>query len=358
MRIHYLLLLLGLLFVFGCTNPPPVDNQTNNTNDTIVIPKNCTGPVCGVDGQTYNTDCDAENENVEIAYKKACLVVENCIDSDGGNNKNMIGTVTKGSESFTDYCMDSNQLAEYYCADSNISLVGIPCGLGNICMNGACIVDPNYHENITPVSACVGPSEVDISTAYTTTFANRTNKDTCMSYDLVKKYYCKNDKLESINIQCNPGYYCNLGRCELRQYSCSENDGGKNISSTGKTTALLGIMVISENFDECVDTSTLTEYYCLPNNTATSENIDCGTGFKCFDGRCVKSACNDSDGGFNIYKVGTAKGKDKLEHTDVCQDKKTIIEYYCIADDTTYQKLQCGVDYFCDVDHCVEGSTP
>lgn len=357
MRFFILFIMLSLLFAFGCIDPPPIsDNQsvnmTDNTSDNQTV---CAGPVCGIDGNTYQTDCIAKAANITVAYDKECVVVESCLDNDDTNSE-IKSTVTKGDESYTDYCLNNNQVAEYVCVENEISLTNIPCNIGYMCLDGACISDPNYVPNNTVTKLCLGPTEVNISITSNVTFGGNTYTDSCIDYTVAKRYYCKNDKMESTNRPCDSGYFCNFGRCEKKQPKCSENDGGRDEIKKGKTTVLLGTLITSENFDSCVDIATLKEFYCFSNGTSTSEDIDCGTGFKCFDGRCVSSFCNDSDGGKNIYKVGVAVGKDDEEYEDRCDDLHHIIEYFCFGDDVTSDTISCGVGYFCDEDHCVEGS--
>ncbi|MFH1785967.1 MAG: hypothetical protein ABH842_06060 [Candidatus Micrarchaeota archaeon] len=346
MRIFYVLLLA--LFIFGCTEPPTDLNQSNTTNIT-----NCTGPVCGVDDITYATDCDAEQANVSIAYKKECLVIETCMDSDGGQVIDMVGTISFGNETYMDYCISNSQLGEYVCDGGEISLMGVNCGEGNMCLGGICTTDPNYQNN-TIYQACVGPTEVDLFSSSNVTFEGKTYSDNCVESTTVRKYFCNNDALDSTILNCASDYSCNLGRCEPKQYSCTDTDG-TNLSSKGKVTVVYGSIISSENWDECENITTVVEYSCSVNNTMVSEKIDCGIGFKCNAATCVPSKCNDSDGGVNIYKVGTVVKEEESE-TDWCEGLQKIKEFTCVGDDIVSKTINCGVGYFCDVDHCVEGS--
>lgn len=356
MRFFLLLSCLAIFFAFGCTNPPLPDNQSVNISDNT-SGNQCTGPVCGVDGNTYLTNCIAEIANITIAYAQECVAAENCLDSDSSDSA-IKGTVTKSNENYTDYCLNTNQVAEYLCAVNEISLTNIQCNIGNLCLDGACVPDPNYVPNITIAKLCAGPTEVNLAIASNVTFEDKTYSDVCLEYTLTKKYYCKNDKIESINQPCDSGYFCNLGKCEQKQFKCSESDGGRDETTKGKTTVLLGILVASENWDSCIDLETLKEFYCFSNGTSTSEDIKCGNELKCVEAKCVSSLCNDSDGGINLYKAGVAAGKGDEEYEDLCLDNHRLIEYSCFGDEVIQDEISCGVGYFCDEDHCVEGSLP
>jgi len=76
-----------------------------------------------------------------------------CNDSDGGINLNLKGIVSQGTISFSDYCVGSNNLNEYYCENNTMSLVEwhhCPAG----CKDGACIslspVNPDTADSDSP----------------------------------------------------------------------------------------------------------------------------------------------------------------------------------------------------------------
>jgi len=74
-----------------------------------------------------------------------------CTDLDGGSNIYQKGTTrgykigTKQIISKTDYCLDSNQLVEFFCtADSEVNNAAKDCLIG--CIDGACLVEPELTE--------------------------------------------------------------------------------------------------------------------------------------------------------------------------------------------------------------------
>ena len=64
-----------------------------------------------------------------------------CEDSDGGQDANVAGTVTCGTQKYPDTCFSSNSVLEYY-YDAGIDYynrVYLTCAAGKECKNGACI---------------------------------------------------------------------------------------------------------------------------------------------------------------------------------------------------------------------------
>ena len=355
----YLLVLLTLgLLLAGCSQQPPAGNETNGTNVTPPV-KNCTGPVCGSDLITYATDCEAELADVSILYSGECVIEENCTDSDGGLNASVSGTAVKGNESGEDYCVDAESLMEYSCADNAISSATMQCAQGEICRDGACEAapppEPEPQPNIT--AGCVGPGQEDIYKKENVTMNGTAYTDYCIEFQVVKGYYCEGDKLQSISHECPAGYGCVAGQCEYQKFECTDSDGGKNLTKDGNVVVVHGINTVFKNSDECVDKVILKEYFCNENGSASYEEIDCGSGLKCLSGKCVKSMCNETDGGLNIYKRGvtTVSGED---YEDECLSDYDLQEYYCQGDEVTSDVERCPKGYICnrDMHRCNEGS--
>lgn len=351
-----LLMALGLIAAGCFGQPEPVENQTNltnvsdnETNDTTL----CTGPVCGADGYTYATDCEAMEAEVTIAYTGECEVIS-CVDTDDGVDPEKTGTASKGDESHTDYCIDSEQLVEYACLDDDIELATLSCGEGKECKEGRCVETGEPEEpEIEP--GCIGPQQPDMLTKGTVVMNGTTYVDTCIDYTTVKDYYCEDNELHSINNQCPPGYGCNQGQCEEQTYACTETDGGKDLFNRGKTIVTRGIITTFSDLDECVDFTMLKEHYCLENGTSKTEDLECGSGYKCVTGVCVESACTETDGGFDIYTVGVTTDRED-EEEDKCLDDYHVREYFCEGDDMEYQDKHCGPGYICNNGKCTEGS--
>ena len=62
-----------------------------------------------------------------------------CEDSDGGNSPNIYGVVLEAGQEYGDYCIEGNQLLEYYCLDGvKYSQVHNCAQQGKECKNGRC----------------------------------------------------------------------------------------------------------------------------------------------------------------------------------------------------------------------------
>ena len=106
---------------------------------------------CGVGSNLFEAYCDANGNLSSSLYvcpagcgNGACInETLTCIDSDGGLNYNVRGTVTKGSLSYTDYCgaqqaNGSQYVLEQYCDASN-NIQQVPYLCPGLCSNGNCL---------------------------------------------------------------------------------------------------------------------------------------------------------------------------------------------------------------------------
>jgi hypothetical protein len=341
------ILFIAALMVFGCAqSETPVGNETNVTNQTNITEPVCFGPVCGSDGTTYGTDCEAQAANVSFT-NGSCAPAYNCTESDGGIESKKAGSVTF-DETYSDYCLNESYLLEYACVDNEPANASIFCENG--CDSGACNEPPPP----PPDLGCAGPVEPDVYRIDFATFNGTQYNDTCIDYTTVKDYYCKDKVLKAQNSQCPAGYRCEDGGCKVVEEQCTETDLGRDIYQRGRTLHTKGLATLLNEWDVCIDEGLIKEYYCTLNGS-TYEEIECGTGYRCASGKCVESDCTDSDGGYNIYKSGTTELYDK-EMDDDCIGQYRLREFYCYGNSIEYDDVYCPEDYICNADRCMEGS--
>jgi hypothetical protein len=89
------------------------------------------------------------------------------------------------------------------------------------------------------------------------------------------------------------------------------------------------------------------------NNDSVAKNITCKSGTRCASGRCIKSACSDTDDGIDFTIEGTASAN-SVEMTDECINRHVLREYYCYGNGIVSVDEDCGSGMVCDDGTCVE----
>ncbi len=128
-----------------------------------------------------------------------------CSDSDGGEDKLVAGTVTKGGISQPDKCSGTTNVIEYYCSSNDVKSKTIACGTGYKCVSGACVDVPKC------VDSDNGKDKFEKGTVTT---PSQTYVDDCYSSTQVLEYYCDGEDVENEKITCGSGYECKLGKCD------------------------------------------------------------------------------------------------------------------------------------------------
>lgn len=75
---------------------------------------------------------------------------QNCADSDGGVEKDLLGTVSFMNEKKQDKCISRNMLLEYYCSRNKVRNTTMFCKSG--CKKGSCLIQQkNFDSDVCPV---------------------------------------------------------------------------------------------------------------------------------------------------------------------------------------------------------------
>ncbi|MBI5158676.1 hypothetical protein HY992_01005 [Candidatus Micrarchaeota archaeon] len=272
-----------------------------------------------------------------------------CLETDGGVQAYVKGSVTLGSEVKTDYCPDASTIIEYYCTsveNGRIESRQYPVPSGYSCVDGA----------FSQQSGSSGGTGTETPAASTSTCKDSDNginvytpgrveaslsvaRDSCVTSTTVKEYYCRDGKLDSIDSECPSGYSCDGGACvslgTSTQSSCVDSENGIDIYSFG--TARDAATTAS---DSCDGEFTVRDYYCYQGQIGFVVQ-DCPSGYSCSSGACVAPssgssstptaetvACRDSDSGTDIYVAGKVSYKNEV-FADECVDSSLLREYYC-----------------------------
>ncbi|MBI5227609.1 hypothetical protein HY988_03410 [Candidatus Micrarchaeota archaeon] len=184
-------------------------------------------------GGTYSTDyCTGGSSGIEYycAYDQiysnsfTCPQGDNCndgrctyqggwcSDSDGGDNINSPGSVSKGANSYSDSCSNSKSGTEYYCSGNDVSSYSFSCAFGY-----SCIGSPGY---CTP--RCEDSDDSNLYTQGTTGKGGTNYQDYCSpaAGNIVVEYSCNQDfEVVANSVTCPVDSYCNQGMCVSSKFT-------------------------------------------------------------------------------------------------------------------------------------------
>lgn len=197
----------------GCTSPAGNDDQYYCSGNGVI--RNCYSngwvvyTYCG--GEGYTGDCKTSSvvsaSGEADAQSKLCVASSGCSDTDGGIDENVKGVVTdKFGDSIEDYCYDSDEVYEYYCATDSLAASRIILCDGGTCTNGACTVSAECTDTD-------GGSDSNVKGIVTDKWGDSVS-DYCYDVDNVYEYYCASDgNAASTIILCPTNTVCSDGRC-------------------------------------------------------------------------------------------------------------------------------------------------
>ncbi|MEM3075542.1 MAG: hypothetical protein QW590_01835 [Candidatus Bilamarchaeaceae archaeon] len=211
----------------------------------------------------------------------------------------------------------------------------------------------NVSESSAQEKACIGLETYDIFVTNSVVFNGENYSDICVTAGVVKKYYCRNDTAKADNLNCPSGYWCKNGACVEFQKRCIDPDGNDTEASTTITVIPAPFAFYTES-DSCEDDAVVREWLCNE-SVPYYMLIRCPSGKKCSEGSCVKSRCNETDGGDVPEIFGEVRTRNET-YRDECVGDKQLKEYYCYGDDATLTLYRCADK--CRDDKCTpeEGS--
>ena len=346
--------------------------------EKIVSGIGCSNPVGTCVECVANNDCDTGEECVD----NWCEPSGGCSDTDSGQNYNVKGTVTVGSNTYTDSCAaDKLTLTEYYCSSGSKSEEAKDCkevyGMwgcadgkcveciidtdcvakyedGYACNNNICELTANtcadYPTNygscsLTGGSTCTadktailsGCSDLDPSSAYVYCWTQKTN---CLAgkYCIVQNLQasCVNSPQCTTNIDCNDGNECTNDICSSGVCTYSNKVDGTSCSSGGGVcnSGYCSLFECSDGqtqqctIDGCTGTRTCTNHIwgsCVKNDP------NCGNGDKTCTQLGGKQCYADTCSSLNMTSISGAS--DCTGSTPYCCKAKTVVSDKCTTDD-------------------------
>ncbi len=271
-----------------------------------------------------------------------------CIDTDGGQDRYIMGTVELGTSRISDYCASDGVLKEYYCDGHTLGVLQVQCKFG--CDDGACNEYP-LTVGYTCLDTDGGDAEIRGLCVFSDASGNHSFEDCCASECAVGsaaartlyEYGC--EEITSGFKACQPReidceFGCSAGAC-VPTPTCSDSDGGKSYSVPG---------VVTFGSDRYQDTCTyfvdkgvfmIEEHYCS-GGLAKTERYECPA--FCDAGACVDEpgSCTDTDGGKVPFVRGTVSS-DGTQGTDQCAgySETTLIEHFCSGGVPTSETVIC-----------------
>jgi len=306
-------------------------------------------------GTSVSTSESAEQESLLGAAAATA-----CKDSDGGKNYGLKGTVTKGTNKVTDYCLaDGKRIIEYYCANTTISSVTYDCrNVGKVCSNGACVKPPVCGNGMIETGEECDSSNLNGQTCISKGFTSGTLK--CTAGCLFDTTQCITSSppfgnLDSVTCDKIGGWAkdpdWNNG-ISIHFYLDYPSGQGPALTGTSADKARADLcnnpsigcnhafdyVFTADDKNKLVDGNGHKIYaYALGKNASGADdgiNAEISASPKTF-GPCNLISCTDSDGGRNYYVKGTTKGpwagniNGPIDtQVDVCVGN-TLQEFFC-----------------------------
>lgn len=276
---------------------------------------------------------------------QAILRTNTCTDSDGGLNYYVQGTVygynsSAGNYSYTDACVNSIRLEEWYCYGTYPQYQLHDCPTNYSCSNGACVITNQTHK------ICSGSNCITISGAGTD---QCTDNSECNNQTnprpptlTINNYYVDSSNVAHINVTAydnnwevmyvdvkGPNEYVNPMR---DQKTCSGHYCNRELS--------FSYAAIYDNYGDTYNVRTV-NLYGLYNSTQIVITFN-------------NETCTDSDGGINSAVRGNVSGRYSngtyYNYVDACMltNSTMLKEWYCSPNNPLSRSISC----FCSGGKC------
>gem|GEM_PF-2977004 len=309
-RMSFILILGIMLLLAGCIDlgskteevkTTPVENtvKTNTTTHSPTPAKVCveSNNMVTYGNESYENKCinktmlekvscksnapSKENITCQSGYEcdsGSCRVTpKKCVDSDGGENLNVTGTVTYMGIMYTDYCEVGN-LHEYYCTNDKMDGITTFCPKASHCVSGQCVYwPPTCTEYATYVKMDPHTGSVVLL------------QDYCKDNGSLVHYFCEGNVNKSEIIPANATQFCDTSTNNITTKKCTDSDGGAI-----KEVAGIVRYGLDEYLDKCMGGDTVVKEYFCEDNNVESVVLECELG-------CAENIIGDNFGSIVGY---------------------------------------------------------
>ncbi len=204
-----------------------------------------------------------------------------CIDSDGGNEPEVDGTVRTEDDTESDECQDLRTLTEYRCTSSGFTSSNVNCfthfgsSAAGLCWDDVCVRAYCSESDGGKDEHVAGGANMYTTNGYNSGFDN----DACIDSRTVREWFCDDGYRYNESITCDDEEICSGSRCV--EALCSDTDGGQDYIIAGTVTK-----GVREEQDECISSTTLVEWYCSGGDVEFEKYV-CPIGCNAAQRRCT-----------------------------------------------------------------------
>jgi len=262
----------------------------------------------------YCSNGSISSKNIACGSGKSCVdgacVEKPCADTDSGKDPLKAGTVTKGTDTYSDSCYDSQNVREYYCDAGAVKDEKISCQSGYSCSDGKCAqmkcVDTDNGKD----------TGIKGNTSYGSTFY----VDSCYSSTSVLEYFCQSDTtISHETIACGTGKECNDGKCRVAQCQTTTDDLSESdiryqmssYSSSHDLTLYSGnaIEINDGMFLKLYSVSSNSTTFRLYQNYKKFKSSDQICSFTLYEGTPENDLCSENTGTIEVTDIAYSDSK-------------------------------------------------
>ncbi len=163
---------------------------------------------------SFKGSCNEEEQEKAIIEEKK---YSECIDSDNGVNFKIKGKIKKITdemeETKEDWCIDENNVVEYYCLRDEIVSEEMVCPPDMLCNEGKCEYQKETKEYCSDSDGGINIFKQGYAKHSRSSEDIIIEKDSCIDKNTLNEVSCKDNSVSIIVLDCPEGYSCSDGEC-------------------------------------------------------------------------------------------------------------------------------------------------